>query len=169
MAFKDFNHLFRSYGGELVRFLMRRGADREMAADFAQEAFVRMMRMAPATDVRDARAYLFRTALNLSVDHVRREQILPLVGNDDDLAVIPDTAASPERTAMDRQELARLLRHIEGLPPRCREVFVLARVDGLNYVEIGRRLGISPKTAFSHMVKALTLLKERLDAERPVT
>lgn len=167
MAFKDINHLFRTYGGDLIRFLVRRGADRETAADLAQEAFLRMMRAEPAGDFRDACAYLFRTAVNLSVDQGRRERIVPLADNNDDVTGFADPVASPERIVMSRQELVRLGRLIDALPPRCREVFVLARIEGLNTTEIGERLGISPKTAFSHMTRALILLKEKMEEGAP--
>ena len=45
------------------------------------------------------------------------------------------------------------------MPEPCREVFLMVRVEGLTYVEIGERLGISSKTAFNRMVRALDLLK----------
>ena len=45
------------------------------------------------------------------------------------------------------------------MPAPCREIFLLVRVEGLTYVQIGERLGISPKTAYSRMVRALDLLK----------
>lgn len=58
-----------------------------------------------------------------------------------------------------RQELERLQMLVDALPPRCRDVFLLSRIEGLTFVEIGQRLHISPKTAFGHMVTALEKLK----------
>lgn len=52
------------------------------------------------------------------------------------------------------------------MPPRAREVFLLSRIEGLTYVEIGERLGISPKTVFGHMVVALERLRAQMNAER---
>jgi len=51
------------------------------------------------------------------------------------------------------------------MPPRAREVFMLARFEGLSYVEIGQRLDISPKTVFSHMVSALERLRSQRDGD----
>ena len=163
MALKDVNVLFRTYSKELVRFLKRRVTCPELAADLAQDAFVRMLCAAPATEVLDARAYLFRTAANLAIDRGRRERLVPMVSASS--AVIEETldsAASPERIVMSREELALLRSALEELPARPREVFILARIEGLSLVEIGARLGISPKTAFGHMVKALSHVKVRL-------
>lgn len=58
-----------------------------------------------------------------------------------------------------QDQLATLNRVMQRMPEPCREVFLLARGEGLTYVEIGERLGISPKTAYSRMVRALELLK----------
>jgi RNA polymerase sigma factor (sigma-70 family) len=146
-----------------VRFLTRRVASPELAADLAQDAFVRVLRASPATDVNDARAYLFRTAVNLAIDQGRRERLVPMVSAS---SIVADEslrhAPSSEQVAMSREELVLLRSALEELPARSREVFVLARIEGLSFVEIGERLGISPKTAFSHMVKALSHVKVRL-------
>lgn len=52
------------------------------------------------------------------------------------------------------------------MPARAQQVFILARIDGLTYVEIGERLGISPKTVFGHMVVALERLRAEVNYER---
>ncbi len=158
MTLRDINLLFRRYRQDLVRFLSRRGTDPETAADLAQDAFVRLLRI--EGDGREiGRAYLFRTAANLAIDHDRRRRILPFAPlTDEGLAAIADPAPSPERIVIARQDLARATAAILELPPRCRDVFLLARIEGLSYAEIGARLGISPKTAFGHMTRALVLL-----------
>jgi RNA polymerase sigma-70 factor (ECF subfamily) len=51
---------------------------------------------------------------------------------------------------------------VEGLPPRCREVFVLLRTQALTYAEVAVILGISPKTVEVHMTRALAVLRARL-------
>jgi RNA polymerase sigma factor (sigma-70 family) len=166
--FLDLNQLFRSYSRRLVRFLTRQVACPEAAADLAQEAFIKMMRAEPATGVHDARAYLFRTASNLATDYRRRQRFLPLVEDSDSvLDALPDPGATPEQVLLTRQELRRLQAAIDALPPRCREVFILARVADLTYAEIGARLGISPKTAFSHVVAALAQLHVAMAAIEP--
>ena len=73
-----------------------------------------------------------------------------------------------EQVVLTRQELAILQQAVDELPPRCREVFVLARLEGPTYAQIGTRLGISPKTAFSHTVKALAHLHSRLEQARRI-
>jgi RNA polymerase sigma factor (sigma-70 family) len=54
-----------------------------------------------------------------------------------------------------------VLRQLDDLPPRCREVFELARLEGLSQAEIAERLGISVNTVIAQLAKA----RQRL--ERP--
>lgn len=61
----------------------------------------------------------------------------------------------PERKADDKQTLARLLNVVTCLPPRCREAFVLHKFDGLTYVEVAERMGISVGQVEKHMMRAL--------------
>jgi RNA polymerase sigma-70 factor (ECF subfamily) len=51
---------------------------------------------------------------------------------------------------------------VEGMPPRCREVFLLLRTQALTYAEVAVILGISPKTVEIHMSRALAILRARL-------
>lgn len=51
------------------------------------------------------------------------------------------------------------LRH---LPPKCREVFELAKLKGLTYSQIAETMQISPKTVENHMAKAFTILRDKL-------
>lgn len=143
----------------LQRFLLRRTGSRETAEDLTQETWLRLAGTATVPAIDNPRAYIFRTAANLATDHGRRQKVLPMAESGEVLlAAAADPAPSPERAALSRAELARLATVIDGLPPRARDVFVLARFDGLTYAEIGARLGISPKTAFSHMTRALLLI-----------
>ena len=131
-------------------------------ADLVQETFLRLWeRRDVASEARDIAGYFVTTGRNLAVDHERRKRLIPFVAGIEHLEHVADLTPSPEDHAASRQELRRLQQSIQRLPPRCSEVFVLARIDGLTYAQIGDRLGISPKTAFSHMVTAL----ERLRAE----
>jgi len=55
---------------------------------------------------------------------------------------------------------AAIQKALAGLPERCREVFVLKRMEGLSLKEIAEKLGISTKTAENQITKALKVLKE---------
>jgi len=162
----DVQELFRRHGRQLTRFLNRRVQCPDLAADLAQETFLRLLGAAPVGAIGNGQAYLFRTAANLAVDHQRRQRLLPLIDDPEALQAVADDSPTPERVVLSRRELAAVEAALEDLPERTRDVFILARVEGLTYQAIGRRLNIPTQTAYSHMVRALCHLKARLDQGR---
>jgi DNA-directed RNA polymerase specialized sigma24 family protein len=55
-----------------------------------------------------------------------------------------------------RAYLSEVDRLLDGLGERTREIFLMAQLDGLTYVEISRRMGVSVNTVKKHAVRALT-------------
>lgn len=162
----DIAALFRLHQKELQGFLRKRGASPEVAADLTQEAFLRLLSMPAEASVANSAAYLFRTAANLSVDWRRRQRFLPLAADPEAaLATIVDETPSVERLVISRQELAILQSVLDEIPAAVRFVF-FARLDGMTFAEIGKRLGISQNTVFSQMNRVMVLLKRSLDYAR---
>jgi RNA polymerase sigma factor (sigma-70 family) len=124
------------------------------AADVAQEAWAHAAAAAPA---RDPAAFLHRIARNLALDRLRRQArgAAPLEPGLDPA----DPAPGPEQIAADRQTLARVQAAIDALPPRCREAFLLARIEGFSHAAIAARLGVSPRTVENHVALALLRLR----------
>ena len=119
---------------------------------------------APGAAVIDnPRSCLFRIAANLALDHQRHVgHRVELQENEEVAEAVADPRPSPENVVLYRSEFARLMRVVDGLSPRCREVFVLCRFEELSYAEIARRLGISRNTVVSHMVTALAALEREM-------
>lgn len=162
----DVQQLFCRYNGELKRYLRRRGASAETAADLTQETFLRLLTAAPLGPVDSVQAYIFRTANNLSIDLARRQRLLPFLDNGEEvLDRIVDEAPSPERVVVSRQELAILQAALNQVPEKPRSVF-LARLDGQTFEEIGRSVGVPTQTAFSQMLRVMMHLRVALDRAR---
>lgn len=160
-------YLFRSCQLDLQRFFRRRVNSPETAADLTQETFLRLLRAGPAATLRDPKAYLFRTARNLVIDHHRSAKdrhSSPVA--DAEWRALRDPHPSPEATVLSREELDVVRQAIADLPPRGREVFLLHKFEGLSYAEIAGRLGIAKNTVVVHMVRSLAHCKKRLDEHR---
>ncbi len=150
-----------------MRFLQRRGSSADLAADLTQDAFVRLMTSSPSGPIENSSAYLFRVARNLAINHDRRQRILSFASDPEAaLLDLADDAPSPERVLMSRQELALVKSVLDELPPLQRQVFILSRIEGRTFADIGQTLGLSPQTAFGHMTRILVRLKLRLDEAR---
>lgn len=155
--------LFEAYGGLLQRFLRRRMRDTEEVADLVQDVFVRLVRSGDLGRITHPKAFLFQTATNLLRDEQRGRNLRRSGLQDDALRALhaPD-APTPERVLEARQRLQLFERALAELPPRCREVFMLARFDGLTHPQIAARLGISISGVEKHMIKAIAHFGEAM-------
>jgi RNA polymerase sigma factor (sigma-70 family) len=153
---KDLKQLFLAHRGELHAYLTDRLRDRELANDLAQETFLRFAEQGGNGVIVEDRSYLYRTARNLAIDHIRRtHRHRTDVTAHADLADIAADLPGAEEVVAGRERLDRLRAAIEALPERTRQVFVLHRIEELTYAEVATRLGISESSVQKHLARAL--------------
>lgn len=145
--------------GALVAFLRRAWPDHAEVHDLRQEAYVRVYEAAGKRRPTAPRAFLFTTARHLITDRLRRGRVVSIepVGDLEALNVLIDEV-SPDRRLDAHQILHRLAAAFDSLPPRCREVVWLRRVEELSQKEVAARLGISEKTVEKQVAKGVRLL-----------
>lgn len=151
----------------LTRLLRRRGRTPEDTEDLVQEAFLRLLAVLRAgKEVRESEAFLVRTALNLSVDRYRREHRDLFVSEAVEDLPLVDLAPPPEEVIAAEQRLKQM-RHVldTELGPRTREVYLLHRLEGYTYEEIGRRMHMSSRTVEKHIARAVTTMWMRRQRE----
>ncbi|NEI74524.1 sigma-70 family RNA polymerase sigma factor [Rhizobium lusitanum] len=157
--------LFLAHRRELQAYLTRKLRDADTAADLTQETFLRYAELAsPAGGaISNERSYLYRTAHNLAIDHVRQSQRRKTdATRDDDMADIADDRPTLEDEADARLRLERLHLLIGELPELTRKIFILNRIDGLTYSQVAAHLGISDSSVQKHLSKALLHITTRL-------
>lgn len=161
-TFRSLGHAVEVYYEDLHRFVSRRTGSASLADDIVQETWIRA-NAANAVMPDNPRAYLYRTAHNLTVDHLRR-QGREKAGSvpEGELAGLADDSPSPEQAVGSRDELAVVRDAVLELPERTRQVFVLARIEGLTYREVAARLGISDSSVQKHLAKATKHVMQRL-------
>jgi RNA polymerase sigma factor (sigma-70 family) len=150
--------LMDRYHNSLLSFLRLRLRIADDAADVAQETWIRMLQYEGCRDVRSPSSLLFRIAINVANDLSRLEQVRRFADHCsvDDMD-LDSGLPTPEREVAAEQELDQLYRRIEALPPKCRQVFLLSRVQCMTYPEIARQCGISVKMVEKHISHALML------------
>ena len=62
---------------------------------------------------------------------------------------------SPDEEMISKEEMEKINDAIQQLPPKCKHVFFLAKIEGLPYKEIAKLLDISVKTINNHIAFAL--------------
>ncbi|KDC01190.1 peptidase family M41 domain protein, partial [Bordetella bronchiseptica E010] len=118
------------------RAVAARVGGQHSAPDLVQEAYARMLDRPAAASLVNLPGYLYRAALNIAYNGSARNSVENRVHGQ--LALSGDEASAaldPARICADRQALGRVMAAIDALPPRCREVFVLYRFEGLAQAE----------------------------------
>ena len=156
-----FDAIFRAHYPALVGAAEAIVGERAVAEEAAQDVMVELWRRRETVAVDDSlRAYLFRSARNRALNHLRHERVkvrtAPFAAGES--VTHPE---APSRLAEEEIDAA-VREAVAALPERCREVFELSRGHGLRYAEIAGVLGISVKTVEAQMGKALRVLRERL-------
>ncbi len=155
--------LFDRYYPRVFAFIMRRLRDAPLTEETVADVFFEVWRSA-GTFRGGSRvsSWIFGIAhfkcLRVSRDRRRgkREAVVPT--NVEFLHAVPDEQ-DVERDVAARAELERVEQLLGGLPPDLRQVIELAFVDGLEYAEIARRMGVSEGTIKSRVSRARRRLR----------
>lgn len=153
----EFESLFRYNFRPLCLYALHYVGDVDIAEDIVQECFMKLWeRLEQGSAVDNRRAYLYMTVRNRSLDHLRRKGLPTESLKPNDTYGIIDDGDAQERSEAE----ARLWTAIDSLPPKCREVFILSKRDGLKYEEIAEELDLSVNTVRNQISKALKMIKE---------
>ncbi len=123
--------------------------------DLVQECYLRMVRAKRHVRIRSCQAFLFTTARNAAHDLRRRRSVAaPIVFVEtDDLRVLEDKGKGVVDSVCHQQELSLLAEAIHELPERCRQVFLLRKIQEMPQKVIAQRLGISESTVETLVAK----------------
>ena len=157
-----FQALYERHHRALFAFLLRFLADRPMAEDLLQEAFLRVyLHRESYRPTAAFRTWLFTIGWNLAIDHLRQGGI-PWKGpaEENQSAEIPDSSPSPLRRVEAAEQLGQLEDAVRQLPPGQREILLLSRFAGLSHAEIATVTGASPGAVRVSLHRALEHLKK---------
>lgn len=150
----------------LTRFLRKNWRNPSDVEDLRQEIYAHVLKAAEGKLPDHAKAFLFATARNLLVDHLRRENIVPIeIVAELDIVAIQTDDPGPERQTLARDTLRRLQHALNDLPPRCRQAVILQRIEGLSRREIAQRMGISEQAVANHVARGMFVLADFLFCE----
>jgi RNA polymerase sigma-70 factor (ECF subfamily) len=159
-ALPSFETLYADCFAPVYRFVRVRVGDTAIAEDLTAEAFSRAWRAWPprAAGELALRAWLFRIARNLVVDHYRQDGRKPVVpfDEDNDLSCDFDEEGRLNSVAMESA--------FRTLPERDQEALA-ARLAGCTNAEIAAVLGITEEGARKACLHALQRLAEKLEVD----
>jgi RNA polymerase sigma-70 factor (ECF subfamily) len=162
---RDFATLYRATLSPLRRYLSRLLGNTAEAQDIAHDAYIRVYPTVTKQPTEQPEALLYVTARRLAINRLKRRSISPFHTSPANLDTAASASPSVEQQVMARQELTLLETAIAELPPGCRAVLLLRKVELLSHREIADRLGIAVSTVEKQHARALRLLRAALPAE----
>lgn len=159
---KHFAHLFAVHSPRLLRYFSRITGDTQLAADLAQEAFVRLYRRGALPE--NPEAWLLVVAMNLFRNDAKtRSRRLRLLTPARARAVHADAAADPAAVASP-DERARVRRALERLPKRDAQL-VLLQAEGYHYRELALALGLNEASVGKLLARAKQAFRAAYESE----
>ncbi len=159
----DFVELFNGHFQRLFRYLDRLTGDPDLAADIAQETFVRLYQRGALPD--SPAAWLVSVAMNLFrnvyATRERRSHLLKVVP---EAAVFSDRAVTPDPSAESR-DLERRVRHaLDGIPERERQMLLL-RAEGYSYKDIAEALNLNEASVGTLLARAKRAFRDLYESK----
>ncbi|WP_443055157.1 sigma-70 family RNA polymerase sigma factor [Streptomyces sp. NBC_00704] len=157
----------RALRPDVVRYVTRLCADRQLADDLAQDTFLRALGSLHRFEGRSsARTWLLSIARRTVVDSLRRAAARPRSADVDDWTACADRAQPGGLPGFD--DGVALLDLLDALPAERREAFVLTQLRGLPYEAAAEASGCPVGTIRSRVARARATLVLLLDeAENP--
>lgn len=137
---KQLRKCFEKHADAIYRLcVFRLHGDEMLATDIAQEAFYRAgMELEKWTDIKNLKAFVFRVASNLIIDHSRKTQDESLEAKEEAEYTTYATQASPEWQIQAQLELERMNAILDSLPEQDKDIFLLRFVEELAPKEIAQ-------------------------------
>lgn len=156
--------LFALHHAEIYAYVYRMVRDADLAADFAQDTFIKAYRAQHMLEDRaKARAWLYQIAHRVVLDEMRRRRIvrfLPWTGES------YGSAPSAEHLAMEMRLSGPMARALARIPERQRAALLMAEVNDLTGLELAQALGISHVAARALLTRARESLRQALADEK---
>ena len=159
------DHLIETYQHRLLRYLLHLTGRRELAEDFFQETWIRVLERGRQYDGRhEFSTWLFTIARNLVIDNLRRRRPASLdsLADADDAASV-DISATGQPSAFDatvqREQNEQISAGMEHIAVEYRESLVLRFQEGMTLEEIASVTGAPLGTVKSRIYRGLSALE----------
>ncbi|WP_295712665.1 sigma-70 family RNA polymerase sigma factor [Mucilaginibacter sp.] len=150
-----FEIVFNLSHKKVYAYFKKKTASTELADELTQLAFIKLWRFRHTLALQHSlHTQLFRIAKTTLLDHFKKVAI-----EERNLRSFYQETVSNEVALSSAYETnQQLVTILDHLPPIRKKVFVLSRIEGYTYSEIGEQLSISPRTVEKHISLALKQL-----------
>lgn len=150
--------VYLSIRSGLMRAVSRLVPPKEIE-DIVQETYVRICAVNKTEQILHPRSFVYRTARNLALDHLKRADTRGNISMDDEgftLDALVDDRDQVYSQVSATREFEHFCEAVRQLPLQCRKAFVLKKVYGYSQKEIAESLAISENTVEKHIAMGLS-------------
>jgi RNA polymerase sigma-70 factor (ECF subfamily) len=157
-----FDYVFNYYYSSLCAFSMQYIDNRNSVEDLVQDFFVHLWLESPRLKIKSSlRSYLFTSIKNRCLDYQKHHKIKEKYRTY--LLFSSDIEDDSTEQFFAESELRQAIQtSLAKLPPRCREIFELSRLNGLSNQEIAEKLDLSKRTVELQISNSLKILRKEL-------
>jgi len=145
-----------------------------ISQDIVQDVFVKIWEKKAEIESINLEAYLFRLVRNRCIDYIKHLKVvhsriheIQISSKYEELYRI-DFIGNEPYVLIEQELKLKIEKTIQTLPERCREVFVMSRMNGLKNKEIAESLNINIKNVERHLNRAMRSFRENLSEELPI-
>lgn len=154
-----FKYAFNFYYSKLCTYTINLTLNPEVAEDIVQEVFINFWNNRKEIHITTSlKSYLYKSCYNKYIDTYRKTKTINK--KLEELRYIEIQRLTEEDTSIRNYQIELLNKAIEELPEKCREIFILSKLEGLKYKEIAEKLGISIKTVENQIGTAFMKLRK---------
>ncbi len=156
---KEFLDAYQQYADAIYRHCYFRVYNKDLAEDLTQETFIKTWKyITEGKEVKSIKAFLYRVALNLIIDHSRKKTALAF----DDMKEkeVSVRLHSIENSMIDDFEIKEIVATLDDLDEKYRQVITMRYIDQLSPPEIAKILGISTNAVSVKINYAMKKLRE---------
>ena len=151
---------------QIFNFINFKINDRDTSEDLFQDTFIKVIRTLKSGAYNEEGKFLpwvMRIAHNLVIDHFRKSNRIPTLGNKEDFDIfqfISDKSPNAESTLVQEQVLKDLQKLIQELPEDQKEVLIMRLYRDMSFKEIAENTNVSINTALGRMRYAIINLRK---------
>ena len=155
-----FDIIYSSFWEDLYTFAYKATSSTEDAEELVQDLFVDVWFRREQIEIRDSlRGYLFTALKYKLLDKIRKERRFEeftnyIIGN-----LFQFADENPEKDLIVEESKQLIMDKINTLPEKCREIFILRKLENYSITEIAEKLFISPQTVKNQLTKATQLIR----------
>ncbi|MCK0131561.1 RNA polymerase sigma-70 factor [Flavobacteriaceae bacterium F08102] len=156
-----FAYLMDTYHKKLCVYAKSLCRDVYLAEDIVQNVFLSVWeKRQKLKEVYTIQSYLHQCVYNEFINQHRKKTSLITIEKEHFKTL--NTVLNEEDTSELPKLIELVKREIQDLPPKCKQIFIMGKQEGLTYSEIADHLNISFRTVENQMSKAFTIIRKKV-------